>query len=76
MKLEDTLRDQDHPFEELVDSLPQAVWTCNILGECIYVNHYVEEFTGASIEQLLGWGWLDFIHPDDRWSVNSTSAVR
>ena len=27
------------------------------------------QFTGQSIEQARGWGWLDVIHPDDREHV-------
>ena len=30
------------------------------------------QFTGQSVEQARGWGWLDVVHPDDRERVTAT----
>jgi PAS domain S-box-containing protein len=42
------------------------VWTTARDGSVDYVSPRFIEFTGMTPAQLLGWGWLDAIHPDDR----------
>jgi len=48
------------------DSLPVLVWTAGADGTCDYLNERWSEFTGLPVADLLGWGWLDRVHPDDR----------
>jgi two-component system sensor kinase FixL len=74
-----TLRDltpQYHAFEarahaeaqlrELIESLPQLIWTCRPDGSCDYLSPQWIEYTGVPPEQHLGSGWLDALHPADR----------
>lgn len=58
---EDRLR-----FNELAEGLPQLTWTCRPNGECDFLNRRWCEFTGVPMEQQLGFGWLDQVHPDDK----------
>ena len=46
--------------------LPVMVWTAGPDRQCDYFNERWLEFTGRPLEQELGWGWADRIHPDDR----------
>ena len=50
----------------LADAMPQIVWTAKPDGSRDYFNEPALHFTGKKIEQLLGWKWLDIVHPDDR----------
>ena len=50
-------------------SLPVLIWTADAEGACDYVNERWSELTGLSASKLLGWGWLDRVHPDDRERV-------
>jgi PAS domain S-box-containing protein len=78
MKISDALKDEERQYEELVESLPQAVWTCTPDGMCDYANHYAREFTGVPTERLLGYRWLEFLHPEDQERARAAwmAAVR
>ncbi|MEH2202252.1 PAS domain S-box protein [Nostoc sp.] len=53
-------------YLSLVTATSQMVWTTSPEG---MVNSEIvgwEGYTGQSAAEMLGWGWLDVIHPDDR----------
>lgn len=55
-------------YLSLVTATSQMVWTASPEG---MVNSEIvgwEAYTGQSAAEMLGWGWLDVIHPDDRAS--------
>jgi two-component system, cell cycle sensor histidine kinase and response regulator CckA len=47
-------------------SLPVLIWTAGVEGTCDYLNERWSAFTGLSVADLLGWAWLERVHPDDR----------
>jgi two-component system cell cycle sensor histidine kinase/response regulator CckA len=47
-------------------SLPVLIWTASADGTFDYVNERWSELTGSPTADLLGWAWLDRVHPDDR----------
>jgi PAS domain S-box-containing protein len=49
----------------LVDAIPALVWKAGPDGRFEYVNRRVLEYTGASLCEITGWGWMDKVHPDD-----------
>ncbi|WP_286240069.1 PAS domain-containing protein [Neptuniibacter halophilus] len=53
-------------LENLANFLPQLTWTCTPEGECDFISESWANYTGAHKDYLLGSGWLDYIHPDDR----------
>jgi PAS domain S-box-containing protein len=59
----EALLDQ-HRF--LTESIPQQVWTADRDGGLTTVNQRVIDYFNAAREQILGSGWLAFVHPDDR----------
>lgn len=67
---EQALRDSEEKFRFMAESMPQMFWTTKPNGSCDYFNQKWVEYTGVPIEQLLGFGWLDTIHPDDRETAN------
>jgi two-component system CheB/CheR fusion protein len=68
-KLELALREQDGQLRQLVESLPQLVWTSRPDGACDHLNHQWVEFTGVEEAKQLGYGWLEQLHPEDRERV-------
>lgn len=58
-------------FGFLADQLPILVWRTDTNHHCDYVNSYWHEFTGATPQSHLGWGWMDFLHPEDRQTLKS-----
>ena len=49
----------------LLDRFPNPIWRSDASGECDYFNQTWLEFTGRTLEQELGGGWAEGVHPDD-----------
>jgi len=52
-------------YRFLAESIPQQVWTALPDGGLDYLNRNVVDYFGVPEEQLLGWGWVQHLHPDD-----------
>ncbi|MBN1604179.1 MAG: response regulator [Chitinispirillaceae bacterium] len=63
---EDEVRQNEQRWKELLESLPQLVWTCRVDGPCDYLSPKWISYTGIPEEEQLGYGWLNQLHPDDR----------
>ena len=59
------LRESESRFRHLADSAPVMVWMATPDGLCSYFNETWLSFTGRSLEQELGNGWTESVHPDD-----------
>ncbi len=59
-------RESERSLRELIESLPQLVWTCQADGPCNYLSPQWVAYTGLPEATQLGYGWLEQIHPDDR----------
>jgi len=53
-------------YRQIVESLPQLVWTCDSAGAANYMSRQLLAFVGMPEERLLGDQWGEPIHPDDR----------
>jgi len=60
-----SLRESEERFRLMANSAPVLIWVCNSKSQCTFVNQVWLDFTGRTLEQELGRGWLDNIHPDD-----------
>ncbi len=56
---------RDAYFRALVDASPAMLWTTDGDEQCTYLSQRWYDFTGRRVEQDLGRGWLDNVHPDD-----------
>ncbi|GAC1377195.1 MAG: hypothetical protein NVSMB30_23670 [Hymenobacter sp.] len=50
----------------ILESLPVMVWTTGPDGSADYYNQSWLKYTGRSLADELGFGWLEGVHPDDR----------
>ena len=50
----------------MADAAPAMIWVSDANALRTYFNRSWLEFTGKTLEQELGDGWADGIHPDDR----------
>ena len=53
-------------YQFLADLVPQLIWTANPSGSADYFNQRWVEFTHSERQQLLGYGWQQLLHPEDR----------
>ncbi|MBX3237459.1 MAG: PAS domain S-box protein [Nitrospiraceae bacterium] len=69
------LRVSEARFRELVESLPQLIWTAQSDGLCDYLSPQWIRYTGLAATGLLGSGLTDAVHPDDRRTVSESWAA-
>ncbi|WP_052388672.1 sensor histidine kinase [Belnapia moabensis] len=55
----------DARFRLLADNAPVMVWRADPSKACDFVNRPWLDFTGRTVEQELGFGWAEGVHPDD-----------
>jgi diguanylate cyclase (GGDEF)-like protein/PAS domain S-box-containing protein len=53
----------------LADSLSIGLFFTDIDGKCLYANSKWLEITGLTLDEALGKGWINALHPDDREPV-------
>jgi PAS domain S-box-containing protein len=52
-------------YQAIVEQAPILIWRSDTSGSCDYFNDRWLDFTGRTMEQELGDGWADGVHPDD-----------
>ena len=53
-------------FRRLADDIPALLRVEDVFGMAEFVNQACTQFTGRPRDTLLGRGWLEFVHPQDR----------
>jgi PAS domain S-box-containing protein len=60
------VRDAEQRHRQVLDAIPQLIWSCDPSGRCDYISRQWAHYTGIPAEDQLGYGWLERLHPDDR----------
>ena len=64
-QVEAALRESEARFRIMADSAPVLIWLSDATGACTYVNQSWVNFTQRRLQQEIGMGWTESIHPDD-----------
>ncbi|MDQ4043874.1 MAG: PAS domain S-box protein, partial [Chloroflexota bacterium] len=64
-QIEDALRESEERFRAVADLVPDLLWSNDATGHTDWFNQRWIEYTGQTLEETSGYGWLDAIHPDD-----------
>jgi hypothetical protein len=61
----------EQELRTLIDVMPALIGTALPDGQCDFMGQSWLDYTGQTREEVLGWGWSNVIHPDDRESVET-----
>jgi diguanylate cyclase (GGDEF)-like protein/PAS domain S-box-containing protein len=50
---------------DILDCIPQVIFSCDHKGRCNYLSPQWTEFTGQCLSQARGRGWWGVVHPQD-----------
>lgn len=64
-KIENALRTSEERFRTMANSAPVLIWIAGLDKTCYWFNKVWLEFTGRTLEQEIGNGWAEGVHPDD-----------
>ena len=64
-RAEEQLRESEARFQAMADNAPVLIWTTDTDGLCNYFSKPWLDFTGRTMEQEVGMGWAEGVHPDD-----------
>ncbi|MGZ5052875.1 MAG: PAS domain S-box protein, partial [Methylobacter sp.] len=62
---ESLLMESEKRFRNVADAAPVLIWLANTDKLCFWFNQVWLDFTGRAMEQELGNGWMESVHPDD-----------
>jgi len=76
-RAEAELRESEERFRNIADSVPVVIRLFGPDGAVTFTNRFGLNFVGRTMEQELGTGWTDSLHPDDSERVVSefSSAI-
>ncbi len=66
LRVQQALADSEIRLRTLAEGIPQLVWRSRDDGDWTWSSPQWQAFTGQTLGQSLGRGWLDAVHPDDR----------
>jgi len=66
------VKESEERFRMMANLVPLTIWTTDANGYCNFLSVRWKEATGKSIEEGLGEGWVDLIHPEDRDNIRES----
>ncbi|MBW4671511.1 MAG: PAS domain S-box protein [Cyanomargarita calcarea GSE-NOS-MK-12-04C] len=63
------LQESQRRYQTLAEASPVCIFHTDALGNALYLNQRWSELTGLSVQQSLGSGWAQAIHPKHRVSA-------
>ncbi|AUC95505.1 hypothetical protein CWS35_15650 [Bradyrhizobium sp. SK17] len=64
-RAEDALRKSELTLRETIETIPALVWRARPDGHIDYVSKRLLNYLGSPLKEIIGWGWMDKVHPDD-----------
>lgn len=63
---EAALRDSERELQQIISSIPGLTWSSDATGATRFWSQQYLDYAGVQLEDVLGFKFADYIHPDDR----------
>ncbi|SRR5579883_317389 len=63
---EAAIQRSEERYRSLVNATVQIVWTTDAMGNMTSISPTWADLTGQPWDETNPWGWVDYVHPDDR----------
>ena len=67
-----SLATSEQRFRTMANSAPVLIWMAGPDKRCVWLNEPWQKFTGRAMDQDLGDGWTELIHPEERLNYLAT----
>jgi len=65
LRLQASLEESEIRFRTMADSAPVGLWMSGLDAKCMFFNQRWLRFTGRTLDQEIGDGWAEGVHPLD-----------
>jgi two-component system cell cycle sensor histidine kinase/response regulator CckA len=72
---EDTVRESEERFRFMADAAPVMIWLDEENGSVTYFSKPWLDFTGRKLQEEIGFGWFDSVHPADLERIRTIEAA-
>src|SRR6202007_1896476 len=72
---EASLRESEQRFRIVADAAPVLIWISDVGKLCTFFNKVWLELTGRTLEQEIGNGGREGVHPDDQQRLDTHKAA-
>jgi PAS domain S-box-containing protein len=69
---EERLRESERSLRLLTEAIPQLIWSATPNGAMDYCNRQLLEYTGKTLDEMHGDGWVNFLHPEDAGHITES----
>lgn len=65
VRAQNAVRESEQRLRQLANTIPQLAWMSDAEGGVDWYNDRWLEFSGTSLDAMMGGGWMSIVHPDD-----------
>lgn len=65
----EALLESENRFRTLVTNAPVGIFETDDMGRCFFANERYLQIAGRSYQEMMGNGWIQAVHPEDRGKV-------
>src|SRR5262249_11264678 len=62
---EQALAVSEHNLQLAIGTIPAVAWAAGLDGSAEFFNQHYLDYVGYSLDQAVGWGWTQAVHPGD-----------